>query len=178
MGTRSGQGDSWQLASILCSGHCWLHQTEVPAAWPRTVDEVKRRDLRLELERAEKRARAPEAATEEQAATREEDEQAAKRRKLIADAAALDKDDSDDEEGSATKTNGLAIDGADDVDVDDEDDEDDDDEDETAELLRELEKIKRERAEEKARQVRAVPPMNVQSELTRFLIGSGKGSGR
>ena len=88
-----------------------------------TSSEVERRDLRLELERAEKKHKAggkdvPEDAPAAASAEGSVDEQAAKRRKLIQEAALLDKDDSDDDDRpSAPKavdvsTNGDAADGA------------------------------------------------------------------
>lgn len=137
-----------------------------------TKSEIERRDLKLELERAEKRHRnggkddpsdAPKLMVEA-SETREEDEQAAKRRKILEEAAVLDKDDSDDERRPSHQDKGKgravsvgtadgAANGDDKENAESSEDEDDDsEEDETAELLRELEKIKRERAEEKARQ--------------------------
>ena len=121
-----------------------------------TTDEIKRRDLRLELERAEKKAKvggstideAAPADQSEAAADDEEAQQAAKRRKILADAVALDKDDSDDDDEDRPRADGE---GAED---EEDSDDDSDDEDDEAALMRELEKIRRERAEEKARQVR------------------------
>jgi len=119
-----------------------------------STDEVKKRDLRVELLAAEAEARnkkrkaegkppleedmrkvAAIEAPKEGTPTAEEDE-TNKRRKLLQEALELDKDDDEDENDE----NG------------DESDEDSEEEDDTAELLRELEKIKSERAEEKAKQ--------------------------
>jgi len=124
-----------------------------------STDEVKKRDLRVELLAAEAEARnkkrkaegkppleedvrraAAIEAPKEGTPTVEEDE-ANKRRKLLQEALEMDKDDDEDEDGEKDGEG----------DDDDESDEDSD-EDDTAELLRELEKIKRERGEEKARQ--------------------------
>lgn len=121
-----------------------------------STDEVRKRDLRVELLAAEADARNKKRKAEgkppleedvrkaaaieapKEGAPAVEDDEANKRRKLLQEALEMDKDDEDDEE-------------KDDDDVD-ESDEESEEEDDTAELLRELEKIKRERAEEKSRQ--------------------------
>ncbi|KAL7006328.1 complexed with cef1p [Cystobasidiomycetes sp. EMM_F5] len=119
-----------------------------------TTNDVARRDLKLELERAERIARNKRkgiAETEEAdvngrgtATTQQENEQEAKRRKLIADAAELDRDDSDDEPAGevdlgAGKSNnngavngkgkGRAVDDGEDEQEDGQQNEDDDDDD-------------------------------------------------
>lgn len=147
--------------------------------------DVARRDLKLELELAEREA----AAKKRRAAgllplqeieeapkliTGAEDEEARhKRRKILEEALLADKDDSDSDEDSENEkrkqkkigknvdksledgATNGSVNGHDDSD-DDSSDDSDDDETETAELLKELEKIKRERAEEKERQVRPI----------------------
>jgi len=148
---KQSRGNSRQYSSRDMASHTKLKFRQ---AGQGTVSEIERKDLRLELERAEKRQKVdpssdvseakridngtvPESAEEE-------------RRKVIAQAALLDKDDSDDETDGRPKEKSEKA--AGEEQDDDEDDEDsDDEEDETAELLRELEKIKRERAEEKER---------------------------
>ncbi|KAI0253734.1 Pre-mRNA-splicing factor Cwf15/Cwc15 [Lactifluus subvellereus] len=135
-----------------------------------SVDEVKKRDLRVELLAAEADARAKKrkaaglpAEDEPRAPAAIEDEEASKRRKVLQEALEMDKDaDSDeDEDADGPKgdtngdQNGRDEDHAGGDDGDDDDDDGDDEEDDTAELLRELEKIKRERAAEKARVVQA-----------------------
>ena len=120
-----------------------------------TVSENKRKDLKMELERAEKRQKVSDDKSEgEQKRIEGQTDEEAERRRVIAEAALLDKDDSDDEVVENGKGKEKAVENG--QDDEDEDDSDDDEEDETAELLRELEKIKRERAEEKERQVRSV----------------------
>lgn len=120
-----------------------------------TVSENKRKDLKMELERAEKRQKVSDDKSEgEQKRIEGQTDEEAERRRVIAEAALLDKDDSDDEVVENGKGKEKAVENG--QDDEDEDDSDDDEEDETAELLRELEKIKRERAEEKERQVRFI----------------------
>jgi protein CWC15 len=123
------------------------------------TSDISRRDLRLELMRAEAKANGKE---EDKGEDKGEDEQVAKRRRLIEEAKDLDKDDSDAEEGPSKKDAAVkekaAATGEGDTDMEEEDSEEedsDDDEDDTQALLRELEKIKRERALEKERQVSA-----------------------
>jgi protein CWC15 len=143
-----------------------------------STSEVQRRDLKLELLKAEResdlRKKKGERGLvvdkgllllEEKEKGNREEEEANKRRKLLQEVADLDKDDEDDDDddddegedhsqNGDLKGKGKAVENDDDDNEDsDEDSDDDDDEDETAELLRELEKIKRERAEEKERQV-------------------------
>jgi len=123
-----------------------------------STDEVKKRDLRVELLAAEAEARNKKRKAEGKPPLEEdirkaaaieapkegtpavEDEEANKRRKLLQEALEMDKDD---DEGDGEEKDG---------DDGDESDDDSEEEDDTAELLRELEKIKRERAEEKERQ--------------------------
>ncbi|KAI0031984.1 Pre-mRNA-splicing factor Cwf15/Cwc15 [Vararia minispora EC-137] len=127
-----------------------------------SVDEVKKRDLRVELLAAEAEARARKrkanglpveaspALKAIDAHPGDADTEANKRRKLLQEALEMDKDaDSDDEDGSEEEGKEE---GAEKADDESEEGDDDEDEDETAELLRELEKIKRERAAEKERQ--------------------------
>ncbi|CEH16186.1 Uncharacterized conserved protein [Ceraceosorus bombacis] len=136
------------------------------------MDAAKRRDLKLELERAERQARdkkrkdAGELDRDEQEVEGQRgqaespmaieqhantDEEAAKRRKMVEAAASLERADSDSESAAEADENGKGKDGSDSSTSDSDSDSDSDEEDETAALMRELEKIKRERAEEKAR---------------------------
>jgi protein CWC15 len=129
------------------------------------ASDVARRDLRLELLKAE--AKTTNGKDVSEGETKEgggEDEQVAKRRRLLEEAKNLDRDDSDDEASTAKKsatpaaakeTAGAGGGGdTDEEEEESEEEESDDDEDDTQALLRELEKIKRERAVEKERQVR------------------------
>jgi protein CWC15 len=160
-------------------------------------DDRVRRDLRKELELAERESRnkrrkqqglAPEKediseedAEEEQGKVLEDrsvEDEDLKRRKLIEEMKKLDEDDVDSDSGSseqasknkgkAKATNGVS----DSSDDSSSSDDDDDDEDETAALLRELEKIKRERAEEKARQERERAQMEQSSREDEIALGN------
>ncbi|POV97102.1 hypothetical protein PSHT_14766 [Puccinia striiformis] len=142
-----------------------------------SISDLARRDLKLELEIAEresaaKRRRAAgllpinEDKNEKQSETKlledgTDEESKTKRRKMLKEALLADKDDSESEGDSDDDKRGAKRHGkskATSVPLSDHDgndnDDSDDDESETAELLRELEKIKRERAEEKERQER------------------------
>lgn len=142
-------------------------------------DQSVRRDLRKELELAERESRrkrrkeqglAPEQEPEEEdkgeikaiEAGNIVDDDESKRRKLIEEMKRLDQDDEDSESDSSSSSrkkgkskdigNGTANENSNSSSESDSDsDDEENEEDDTAALLRELEKIKRERAEEKAR---------------------------
>jgi len=142
------RGNSRQYSARDIAGHTKLKFRQPGQG---TKDEIQRRDLRLELERAEKRSKAGGPLTDEPikpidaGADDEQAQQVAKRRKILEEAAELDRDDSDDNQHSA---------GGNGADSGDEDTSASDDEDDEAALMRELQKIRRERAEEKEREER------------------------
>lgn len=137
-------------------------------------DEGVRRDLKKELEAAERDSRnkkrkeqglAPEA-IEDDADDKKDiktiengsvDDEEAKRRRLIEEMKRLDEEDGDSDSSSTSDRKGKSkavangAKGSDSGSSSDSESDSDDEEDDTAALLRELEKIKRERAEEKAR---------------------------
>lgn len=131
-------------------------------------NEIEKRDLKAQLEKAEAEARARKrkAAGHVDDTAMDEDDQPklladvedrnpeeVKRRKLL-EAIALDKDDDEDDEESEKPGAAKNADASGES-SDEDEDSDEEDEDESAELLRELEKIRRERAEEQARKEQA-----------------------
>ncbi|PWN32672.1 Cwf15/Cwc15 cell cycle control protein [Meira miltonrushii] len=143
-----------------------------------------RRDLKRELEEAERASRNKK--RKEQGLALEEDveqqpkaieggdvETDAERRKLIAQLQELDADEESDDEtpGSQSGRKTAKIEADSDSD-DSSESEDDDEEDDTAALLRELEKIKRERAEEKERQERERSEMEQSSREEEIALGN------
>ncbi|PVF93353.1 Cwf15/Cwc15 cell cycle control protein [Serendipita vermifera] len=139
------------------------------------TSEIQKRDLRLELLKAEEEARAKkrkaggfvgntEDEEGEKMAIEDRSAEEVKRRKILQDIVLDEDKDSEDEEEEEEDEKGkgkgkqVAMQTSDDD--EDEDESDEDDEDETAELLRELEKIKRERAEEQARKEREAQAAN------------------
>lgn len=148
------------------------------AAEARTGDALAKRDLKKELEAAERRSVNKKRKAQGLAPLKddvddddEEEEEKkkpvgaieggegeeAKRRRLLQEAAEEEDDDDDDDDDDEPKAKGAKAgsDAGSNSDSDSSDDDDDDDEeDDTAALMRELEKIKRERAEEKERQER------------------------
>lgn len=158
-------------------------------------NESVRRDLKKELELAERESRnkrrkeqglAPEQEEEdlkeeEQQKSIEEggvEDEESKRRKLIEEMKRLDADEEDsDSDASDTRGKGKGKaaeigEGSQSSSDSSSDSDDDDEEDDTAALLRELEKIKRERAEEKARQERERAEMEQSSREDEIALGN------
>ncbi|KAH0445895.1 hypothetical protein IEQ34_025270 [Dendrobium chrysotoxum] len=148
----------------------------------------KRRDLKKELEEAErenrnKKRKEQGLAPEELEETQKDQSQAIEdddivRRKLIAQVQELDADEESDEENEDKQNGSLSgkplPDHTSDSDLDDssESDEDEDEEDDTVALLRELEKIKKERAEEKERQERERSEMEQSTREEEIALGN------
>lgn len=137
-----------------------------------------RRDLKRELEEAERESRNKK--RKEQGLALEEEEKyqpksiedgnaqsEPERRKLIAQLQELDADEESDEEAQQKQLESTESDSDDSSESENEDEEDD-----TAALLRELEKIKKERAEEKERQERERSEMEQSSREEEIALGN------
>ncbi|UZJ56059.1 hypothetical protein CBS101457_005379 [Exobasidium rhododendri] len=160
-------------------------------------DDRVRRDLKKELEMAERESRAKRRKEQGLAPEKEEfkeeddsnevkaieiggeeEDENSKRKKLIEEMRRLDEDDKDSDSGSSditSKDKGKAKEksgGGDSSDDSSSEDDDDDEEDDTAALLRELEKIRRERAEEKARQEKERAEMEQSSREDEIALGN------
>jgi len=163
------RGNSRQYSSRDMAAHTKLKFRQPGQG---TTSEIERKDLRLELERAEKRQKTSDFSAADTASADSVEDEVSLRRKLLQEAADLDKDDSDSDGEVVAKPAAASGDTEAAAAVESEEESTDDDEDETAELLRELEKIKRERQEEKERLERDQASNDAQDRDASIAVGN------